>query len=581
MNEQNADNESANEGELFRLFAENVQDYAIFLMDRQGHITKWPPAAERILGYSEEEIVGEAVEVLFTPEDRQNGEPQRELREAKSSGRGEDDRWHVRKDGSRFWASGVVTPLWSSRGELRGFAKTMRDLTEWKKADEARRESEARKAAVLETSLDGIITIDSADCIVEFNPAAERMFGYSRADVVGQKLADTLVPPRLREAHLRGMTHYLDTGEGPVLGKKVLLPATRADGSEFPIEVAIVRVPVEGDPLFTGYVRDLTERERYDRSQSAQLGITQTLAEAPSVKEAAPRILDVICECLGWEVGAFWIVDDQSQILRCMEVSHRTAAETEVLEEESRSRTFSKGMGIPGRVWQTAKPLSLSDIAPDDRFPRFTAAIEAGLRGAFAMPILIGGQVYGVLEFFGQSRPEPDKDLLKTLETIGGHIGQFVERKKSEAGLQQAHSELEIRVAQRTAELDLANRFLKALLESLHDGIAACDAEGNLTVLNQAANAFYGPPHEEASAPDWTNRHGLYHADGQTPLSPKEVPLLRAVRGERIRDAEIVIAPTQGPRRTLLVSFAERLTCESRRRIFAASSIDPQRRRGR
>lgn len=129
----------------------------------------------------------------------------------------------------------------------------------------------ARKASILDTALDGIITMDADGRIVEFNPAAEAMFGVQRAAVVGQPLVDVIIPPALRAAHRHGMARYLATGEARVLGRRIDVPALRADGVEFPVELAITRVPLEGPPLFTGYVRDLTERRRLEAQREALL----------------------------------------------------------------------------------------------------------------------------------------------------------------------------------------------------------------------------------------------------------------------------------------------------------------------
>jgi PAS domain S-box-containing protein len=124
---------------------ENVKDYGIFMLDPQGHIVTWSLGAERILGYKEEEILGRDFRDIFTPHDVSKEQPQRELRDARDKGRAEDERWHVRKDGSRFWASGVVTPLRDDRGSLRGFAKVLRDITERKLHEDRLAEENQRK----------------------------------------------------------------------------------------------------------------------------------------------------------------------------------------------------------------------------------------------------------------------------------------------------------------------------------------------------------------------------------------------------------------------------------------------------
>jgi len=122
--------------------------------------------------------------------------------------------------------------------------------------------SEVRKAAIVDSALDCIVTIDHEGRITEFNPAAEHTFGYRRDEVLGRHLADIIIPPSLREKHRQGFAHYLATGEARVLGKRIEMTAVRADGSEFPVELAITRIPLEGPPSFTGYLRDITERKR-------------------------------------------------------------------------------------------------------------------------------------------------------------------------------------------------------------------------------------------------------------------------------------------------------------------------------
>ena len=132
--------------------------------------------------------------------------------------------------------------------------------------EEELRQSEARKDAVLKSALDAIVTIDQGGNFVEFNPAAERIFGYVRADVIGRPMADLIIPPRLRERHHAGLTHYLATGEGPVLNRQIELPALRADGTEFPAELAIVPVSGAQPPLFTAFLRDITERKQSEEA---------------------------------------------------------------------------------------------------------------------------------------------------------------------------------------------------------------------------------------------------------------------------------------------------------------------------
>jgi PAS domain S-box-containing protein len=154
-----------------------------------------------------------------------------------------------------------------------------------RKEERELKSSEARKTAILDSALDCIVTIDHEARITEFNPAAERTFGYRRDEVVGKSLADIIVPPSLRDAHQRGFARYLATGEARVLGKRIEMTAARADGSEFPVELAITRIPLDGPPSFTGYLRDITERKEAEeklRRSEAYLAEAQKLSKTGS-----------------------------------------------------------------------------------------------------------------------------------------------------------------------------------------------------------------------------------------------------------------------------------------------------------
>jgi PAS domain S-box-containing protein len=160
----------------------------------------------------------------------------------------------------------------------------------WQEEMELKR-SEVRKAAIVDSALDCIVTIDHEGCITEFNPPAERTFGHRRDEVLGKHLADIIIPPSMREKHRQGFARYLATGEARVLGKRIEMTAVRADGSEFPVELAIARIPLEGPPSFTGYLRDITERKRAEqelRRSEAFLAEAQHLSRIGSFSWLVP-----------------------------------------------------------------------------------------------------------------------------------------------------------------------------------------------------------------------------------------------------------------------------------------------------
>jgi PAS domain S-box-containing protein len=190
-----------------------------------------------------------------------------------------------RFDGVYRWFQSRGFPLRDPNGQIVRWYNLLIDIDERKRAEEELRLSEARKAAILDSALECIVTIDHEGWITEFNPAAERTFGYCRDEALGQQLADLLIPPALRERHRQGFARYLATDEARVLGKHIEMTAVRADGIEIPVEIAITRIPLDGPPSFTGYLRDITERKRAEeklRRSEAFLAEGQQLSRVGS-----------------------------------------------------------------------------------------------------------------------------------------------------------------------------------------------------------------------------------------------------------------------------------------------------------
>ena len=173
-----------------------------------------------------------------------------------------------------------MSPVRDRNGTIVGLSTVARDISETRLAIEALRNSEDRKGAILASTMDAVITMDHEGRIDEFNPAAEHTFGFAAADVLGRKLADVIIPPELRDAHSRGLERFLATGEGPLLGRRSEMLAMRSDGTVFPAEISISAVETPGPPLFTGFIRDLTDRKAEEverRSLEDRLNQSQRL----------------------------------------------------------------------------------------------------------------------------------------------------------------------------------------------------------------------------------------------------------------------------------------------------------------
>jgi PAS domain S-box-containing protein len=171
------------------------------------------------------------------------------------------------------------------------------------------------------------------------------------------------------------------------------------------------------------------------RRLAAEYATTRALAESGRLADATPRILEAICTRLGWEHGALWQVDRHANRLRCVEIWRTPGVRFDDFEALSRTTTFERGVGLPGRVWASGRPDFIPDVVHDSNFPRAPVAAAVGLHAAFGFPITIHGDVIGVMEFFSQEIREPDTQLLDMFGSIGSQIGQFMERRRVEEEL--------------------------------------------------------------------------------------------------------------------------------------------------
>src|SRR5438552_2949675 len=193
-------------------------------------------------------------------------------------------------------------------------------------AEAAQRESQARKSAILDSALDCIVTIDHQGKVFEWNPAAEKTFGYPRAEVIGRELAALVIPPALRERHRQGLARYLSTGQSSILGKRMEMSALRADGTEFPVELSITPVPTEGLPLFTGFIRDITERKQLEE-QLRQLQKMESIGQlAAGVAHDFNNILAVIQGHTDMVLGGMVEGNDVEESLKQVSAAAKRAA---------------------------------------------------------------------------------------------------------------------------------------------------------------------------------------------------------------------------------------------------------------
>jgi PAS domain S-box-containing protein len=235
----------------------------LFRVARDGRIVDANPALMEMLGYPDRQSLAPVRAISLFAEAKERHVM---LNLLKSSGIARSFEAHFyRRDGKIIWAEANARALRNAANQVTFYEGSLVDIAERKQAQQALQESEARKGAILNSALDAIITIDDRGRIHEFNPAAEKMFARARGSVLGQELTEMIVPSSLREKYRRDLERYLAGAHGPLHGKRVETMALRADGKEFPVELTITKVNMEGPPLFTGFVRDVSDRKRAEK----------------------------------------------------------------------------------------------------------------------------------------------------------------------------------------------------------------------------------------------------------------------------------------------------------------------------
>ena len=240
--------------EKYRMVLDGVQDYAIFMLDPHGQIVSWNAGAERIKGYTAEQIIGQNFSRFFAPEDIRDGRPQEVLRLTAANGRYEEQGMRVRKDGTRFLASVTFSALHDAAGHLRGFSEISHDLS-------ARKESEARYRGLLEAAPDAMVVVNQRGEIVLLNAQAEKQFGYYRDELIGQKVKN-IIPEGFAERLIADALRSTEDALAQQIGTGIELIALRKNGSEFPIELMLSPLESAEGILVTAAIRDITRRKK-------------------------------------------------------------------------------------------------------------------------------------------------------------------------------------------------------------------------------------------------------------------------------------------------------------------------------
>jgi PAS domain S-box-containing protein len=289
------------------------------------------------------------------------------------------------------------------------------------------REHDTRLGGLIRGNPLAILVLDANDRVEMCNAAFEAMYGYCEVDIVGMDIEPLIIPPeRARDA--ADLSRRAFEGQSA----RLVTERRRKDGSLIHVEVTIV--PLTADGLPTGayaIYRDLTEQRRAEHHLRAQYAVIEALAQSLTIEDAAPRVLRAVAEAVGWQVGAMWIVDKTANQLRCIELWHAAGVDAQLFEAETRARQYPRGVG-PGRTWDMGKPAWIVDVTNEERFSRRASAQAAGLHAAFSFPMMLEGEVVGVVEFFATTILEYDETILRMFAALGQQIGEFVGRTRTQ-----------------------------------------------------------------------------------------------------------------------------------------------------
>jgi PAS domain S-box-containing protein len=380
----------------------------------------------------------------------------------------ESEGWH--REGHPFPIEISSIPVKASRGNL--FSVFIRDITERKLAEA----EEGRLWTILDASLNEIymFRLDTLRFTYVSRGALSNI-GYTLEAM--QAMTPLDIKPEMTESSFRELIAPILTGEQQQIVFQTV--HRRKDESLYPVEVHLQVVGQGLDRTFLALIYDITARVEQEHRQAAEHAIAQILLDSDSLEEAAQEILETVCRALDWKVGVLWKVDEEMQVLRYVGEWKTSLTQAETFLERTRRSDFARGIGLPGRVWESGKVEWVSDVTRDSNFPRASFAEADGLYSAFAFPIKVEGNVQAVMEFFSDAVRPPDQPLLNLFAVVATEISWFLARQLIE-------QQLRVSEARYSGILQLAN-----------DAIVTVNDSQRIVLFNQGAERVFGYAAEE------------------------------------------------------------------------------------
>jgi two-component system, cell cycle sensor histidine kinase and response regulator CckA len=367
--------------------------------------------------------------------------------------------------------------------------------------------SEARFQRLLEAAPDAVVITDRAGAIVFVNWQTERLFGYHREDLYGRTLEALLARPDAEGADRidPSLTNTENIRAPEFLGR-------RKDGTEFAAEVCFSPLDTKDGMMVVNVIRDVSEDVRMERRRSVRHAVRRALARAADVKTATARVVQTVCEGLGFELATLWLVGPSGDGLRNFASWHTGSDESLDIQVLLREYALPAGVGLPGRVCREGEPVRIENLAPGGDCPRLAVAAREGFRVALGVPIAYDDKVFGMLELYHRAERPCDDHLVETMSRIGALLGQFFDRRAADERVYESEA------------------VKAAILGAALDPIITLDHEGVVIACNPATETAFGHSRDRVQGKNLADL--IATPPGTTPAHPLTPPSPSSDRGE-------------------------------------------------
>jgi PAS domain S-box-containing protein len=454
-------------GEMpYQTLVNDTRDFAIFHLDPQGVVISWNKGAENIFGYAADEIIGHSARVIFTPEDNALGIAEKELETAALTGRADNNRWHLRKDGTRFFANGITTALRNETGNLRGFAKIARDQTESKRIEDALEESNRRVNKILESITDAFFTLDRDWRFTFINRQGELLLARSGHELIGQNIWKEF-PEAVGSAFYK--QYHLAASESRSITFEAFYP---------PLETWFeVRAYPSSEGLSVYFhninERRLAEEFQLEHSRIAALivDIGNVLAQDYGATELLKQCAEILVKRLDAAFARIWTFNSDENVLQ---LQASAGLYTHLDGDHARIPIGKFKIGL---IAEERVPHITNDVLNDPRLSDKKWAEREGIKAFAGYPLIVGERLVGVMCVF--AKQDLTKAVFDAMAAVSNGIANGIERKRVEAKLR--NSEEQYRIVAETAS----------------DAVISIDERSTILFINRAAERIFGYTIEE------------------------------------------------------------------------------------